>query len=45
MRYGGRGTPTVETDDGWHIPAESAVVLAAVRATEPNRLTSHELPN
>ncbi len=29
VRYGGRGTPPVETDHGWQIPAESAVVLAA----------------
>jgi len=27
-RYGGFGTPEPETDDGWRIPAESAVVLA-----------------
>jgi maltooligosyltrehalose trehalohydrolase len=27
--YGGRGTPNVETETGWKIPAEAAVVLAA----------------
>jgi maltooligosyltrehalose trehalohydrolase len=26
-RYGGHGTPPVETDDGWRIPGEAAVVL------------------
>jgi maltooligosyltrehalose trehalohydrolase len=30
VRYGGRGTPAVETDEGWQIPAEAALVLAAV---------------
>jgi maltooligosyltrehalose trehalohydrolase len=30
VRYGGRGTPAVETYEGWQIPAEAAVVLAAV---------------
>ena len=30
VRYGGRGTPEVETDEGWHIPAETTVVLRAV---------------
>lgn len=29
VRYGGSGTPRVEADDGWHIPAESAIVLKA----------------
>jgi maltooligosyltrehalose trehalohydrolase len=29
--YGGRGVPAIETDHGWHIPAEAAVVLADVR--------------
>jgi maltooligosyltrehalose trehalohydrolase len=27
VRYGAGTTPTVEQDDGWHIPAEAAVVL------------------
>ena len=32
-RYGGRGTVAVETDDGFHLPGHSAVVLApAMRA-------------
>jgi maltooligosyltrehalose trehalohydrolase len=29
VKYGGGGTPQVEADDGWHIPAEAAVVLKA----------------
>jgi len=32
--YGGHGTPPVETEDGWHIPGESAVALAARAAKE-----------
>jgi maltooligosyltrehalose trehalohydrolase len=33
-RYGGIGTPEPEGDDGWSLPAESAVVLRPVpRAT------------
>ena len=27
VRYGGASTPVVEADDGWHIPAEAAIVL------------------
>lgn len=44
VRYGGRGTPPVETDHGWQIPAESAVVLAATidrtkqEPTKPERM-------
>ncbi len=30
VRYGAQSTPPVETDDGWHIPAEAAVLLRAV---------------
>jgi maltooligosyltrehalose trehalohydrolase len=26
-RYGGSGTPAVETDDGWRIPGHATVVL------------------
>jgi maltooligosyltrehalose trehalohydrolase len=26
-RYGGSGTPAIETIEGWHVPAESGVVL------------------
>ena len=26
-RYGGSGTPPVETDEGWHLPGHAAVVL------------------
>lgn len=35
VRYGGRSTPPVETDTGWKIPAEAAVVLAARADFEP----------
>jgi maltooligosyltrehalose trehalohydrolase len=37
-RYGGAGTPPVETDEGWRIPAHSAVVLEPLG--EPVRETS-----
>ncbi|MCE9556800.1 MAG: malto-oligosyltrehalose trehalohydrolase [Planctomycetes bacterium] len=30
VEYGGRGTPAVETDDGWRIPSETAIVLRAI---------------
>ena len=30
VQYGGRGSPEVETDEGWRIPAEATVVLRAV---------------
>jgi maltooligosyltrehalose trehalohydrolase len=30
-RYGGTGTPPIESDDGWLLPAHSAVVLAPQR--------------
>ena len=30
-RYGGAGTPQIETTDNWRIPAEAAVVLAPAR--------------
>ena len=29
-RYGGGGTPEIDTDEGWRIPGEAAVVLQAV---------------
>jgi maltooligosyltrehalose trehalohydrolase len=32
-RYGGAGTPAVETDDGWFIPAHTAVVVQPVEET------------
>ena len=35
-RYGGSGTPRVECDDGWHIPGETAVVLAPDEARDPD---------
>jgi maltooligosyltrehalose trehalohydrolase len=35
VHYGGRGTPPVETDKGWCIPAEAAVVLAATADLAP----------
>jgi maltooligosyltrehalose trehalohydrolase len=31
-RYGGLGTPPVETDDGWYVPGEAAVVMRAAAA-------------
>jgi maltooligosyltrehalose trehalohydrolase len=33
-RYGGCGTPCVETDCGWRIPGHAAVVMAAVKRKE-----------
>jgi maltooligosyltrehalose trehalohydrolase len=33
-RYGGGGTPQLETPDGWHIPGETAVVLYPQPRTE-----------
>lgn len=37
-RYGGWGTPPLETvDDGWWIPSESAVLLAATHGQTPRR--------
>ena len=37
-QYGGWGTPPLETiDDGWWIPAESAVLLIPTDATTPSR--------
>jgi maltooligosyltrehalose trehalohydrolase len=35
VRYGGVSTPPVETDNGWQIPAEAAVVLGATAGREP----------
>jgi maltooligosyltrehalose trehalohydrolase len=32
LRYGGGGTPPVETEDGWFLPGEAAVVLRAADA-------------
>jgi maltooligosyltrehalose trehalohydrolase len=29
-RYGGNGTPELDTPDGWRIPGEAAVMLAPV---------------
>jgi maltooligosyltrehalose trehalohydrolase len=31
-RYGGCGTPALDTEDNWHIPGETAVVLIPVEA-------------
>jgi maltooligosyltrehalose trehalohydrolase len=42
-RYGGKGTPTVERRDGWHIPAECALLLAA-RAHTPVQPAFSVLP-
>ncbi|HEV3299660.1 MAG TPA: malto-oligosyltrehalose trehalohydrolase [Planctomycetaceae bacterium] len=35
VRYCGRSTPPVETEKGWQIPAEAAVVLGATADLEP----------
>jgi hypothetical protein len=33
VRYGGRGTPAVEDEEGrWKIPGEAAVVLRPIKA-------------
>jgi maltooligosyltrehalose trehalohydrolase len=29
FRYGGCGTPPIESDDGWFLPGHAAVILAA----------------
>lgn len=34
VRYGGGGTPPLETEDGWHIPGEAAVLLAPLPLDE-----------
>ncbi len=39
-RYGGVGTPVVDADDNWHIPGQSAVVLAPRR--DPQTLPTDE---
>jgi maltooligosyltrehalose trehalohydrolase len=33
-RYGGVGTPPIETDDGWHLPGESAIVMRSAPHSE-----------
>jgi maltooligosyltrehalose trehalohydrolase len=33
-RYGGFGTPPVEGDEGWRLPAESAIVMRPARDTQ-----------
>ncbi|HEX6184384.1 MAG TPA: malto-oligosyltrehalose trehalohydrolase [Pyrinomonadaceae bacterium] len=35
-RYGGTGTPRLETKDNWRLPGETAVALAPVEANEEN---------
>jgi maltooligosyltrehalose trehalohydrolase len=37
-RYGGHGTGSVERDDGWHVPADSAVVLTPGRIENEERI-------
>jgi maltooligosyltrehalose trehalohydrolase len=37
-RYGGGGTPPLETDDNWRIPGHAAVVLAP---ESPNHAEAH----
>jgi maltooligosyltrehalose trehalohydrolase len=40
-RYGGDGTPPLETEDGWRIPGHAAVLLApAARERVPRRIYS-----
>jgi maltooligosyltrehalose trehalohydrolase len=39
-RYGGNGTPSLETDDGWHLPGEAAVVLRPVAACSETAASS-----
>jgi maltooligosyltrehalose trehalohydrolase len=34
VRYGGASTPVVESDDGWHIAAETAIVLQARKSEQ-----------
>jgi maltooligosyltrehalose trehalohydrolase len=34
-RYGGRGTPPLEREEGWHVPGEAAMVLKSVPAGSP----------
>jgi maltooligosyltrehalose trehalohydrolase len=36
VRYGGQGTPPVETPAGWRLPATAAIVLRAVAAVIPD---------
>jgi maltooligosyltrehalose trehalohydrolase len=36
-RYGGGGTPPLETEDNWHIPGEAAVVLLPIPYEEMHR--------
>jgi maltooligosyltrehalose trehalohydrolase len=33
-RYGGLGTPSIESDAGWHLPNESAIVMRPVSDSE-----------
>jgi maltooligosyltrehalose trehalohydrolase len=40
-RYGGTGTPALETDENWRIPGEAAVVLMPTRARSVNTIGSH----
>lgn len=34
-RYGGGGTPSLDSDDNWNIPAECAVLLTPISAPQP----------
>ena len=36
-RYGGNGTPAVETADGWMLPGHAAVVLVPVLLADPDK--------
>jgi hypothetical protein len=35
LRYGGTGTPSIETEHGLHLPGETAVVLVPESPAEP----------
>jgi maltooligosyltrehalose trehalohydrolase len=34
-RYGGSGTPPLESDENWHIPGQAAIALSPEKVTEP----------
>ena len=41
-KYGGEGTPPIQTEQGWRLPGQAAVVLAAVsKNTAGNRQDGH----
>jgi maltooligosyltrehalose trehalohydrolase len=44
VRYGASSTPAVETEKGWHIPAEAAVVLRAVELCDAEGGSARSTP-